>query len=1046
MSEVAHGPERPEGYFDRLRELFDRFADMPPEGREAEIARATEGDPTLAEELRALLGHADRSETTLDNATLLVAGWSDPPPPVIPGFRIHRPIGRGGSSTVYLADQQRADFTRTVALKVVDSLVGPSSSWRVREEQRILARLEHCGIARLYDSGVTSLGQPYLAMEHVEGEAITEHCRSRQLPIRARIELFLWVLDAVRYAHEQGIVHRDLKPANILVSARGEAKLLDFGIAKIVAPGDEDPTLTLQRAMTPAYASPEQLRGGRITPASDIYSLGVVLYELLANTIPFRLDERAALSREDAMVELEPQPPSAAFAGTALPDGFTTALSRPDALRWRNTLRGDLDAVVLKTLRHKPEARYPSAAALADDLRRVLDGRPVEARRGERIYRIGKIIRRHRGAVAAAIAAGVAALVVTTFLIAVRRPATSSWSNEVAVYDEAGAGNAETRRWLRDGAKKLERFEAAAARDSFRRAALSSRGHLPDEALAWDGAARAETMLGEVGRANDAARRAGGLIASGAADLPRDEVDRMRAAARVANHDWATAIPALESLFARQPERADVGMALVSALVAAGRTDAADRVLGRLRQLPANHSAADSGGDPRIDLLEAEVAQQLSEFQRAAAAASRARAVAEKLGATPLGLRAERIHAEAMGRLDRREEARRTLGSLAQRDAAAGLARESAACRLALGLVLLRIGGDEETRQTLEAALAGLRAAGDERGQVTARILLAVQAGKRGEIAAGIASADATIVDARRLGDRWLEAYALSQRMVLLNWADDEAAVVSTIEPTLTALRESGNRQVLMSTLGNLAIVAIQRVDLDQAEAYLAEADALGRRVGSQLASASIDSSRGYLDQTRGDFDLARERFMSALEKAGRAGVPLARGSYLGDLAWLELAADRPDAAEARAREAIEAYTSAGDARSAKETEGVLAWTDARRGDAAGARRHLAVLRKAVEEDGSENTRFMLLGAEARVAAALKDWRRAAELRRETVRIAAAWKTRGLLIEQQTHLAYALKGAGDRRALEKLIAEMLPEVDRLGLRGIARELRALLAP
>jgi len=674
----------------------------------------------------------------------------------------------------------------------------------------------------------------------------------------------------------------------------------------------------------------------------------------------------------------------------------------------------------------------------------------VAARRSNRIYRIGKFFRRHRAAVAAVV---VAALVVAALQVrnpwraALSGPTSSPMSgrpSELAIYDEAGSLDAETGRWLRDGAQKLERFDAAAARDSFRRAATSSRGRLPGQALAWDGLARAERALGEVGLAAHAARRAGALIASGETHLPRDEVERMRAAVQVANHDWTTAIPALEGLFVRQPERIDIGLALAGALVASGRTDAADNVVGRLRQLPATASGA-SGGDPRIDLLEAEVAQQLSEFQRAAAAAAQARERARKLGATALGLRAERVHAEAIARLDRRDEARRALESLVKRDTAAGLGRETAAAQLALGGVLLRIAGDEETRRVLEAALAGLRAAGDERGQITARILLAVQAGKRGEFAGAIGSVDAAVADARRIGDRWTEGYALSQRLTLLNWADDVAAVDAGIEPALTALRDSGNRQVLMTTLGNLAIVAIERLDLDQAEAYLAEAEGLARRVGSQLASASIDRSRGYLEQTRGDLDLARERYTSALEKARRAGVPLARGNYLADLAWLELAADRPDAAEARAREAIEAFTAAGDAQAARDTEAVLAWTDARHGEVAAAQRRLAVLRKAAAEDGSETAQFTLLSIEARVAAASGDWRRAVELRRQTVRMATKWKTRGLLIEQQASLADALHGAGDHRALEKLIAEMLPEVERLGLRGIARDLRELLA-
>jgi tetratricopeptide (TPR) repeat protein len=1017
MSRIA--AERPPGYFERLRELFDRLADMPAGEQEVEIARAAEGDPTLAEELRALLEHAGRSETTFDNATLL--RWSEPPLPVIPGFRMHRRIGRGGSATVYLADQERADFTRPVALKVVDYSMDSASLARVREEQRILARLEHAGIARLYDTGTTSLGQPYLAMEHVEGMTIVEHCRTRQLPVRARLELFLSVLDAVSYAHEHAIVHRDLKPANILVSARGEAKLLDFGIAKL-AEGD-DATLTLQRAMTPAYASPEQMRGGRITPASDIYSLGVVLYELLANTIPFRLDERAIGGTNEPVPDHDSEPPSATFAGDA-------AMSRADAARWRKTVRGDLDAIVLTALRHNPEARYSSAAAFADDLRRVLAGRPVAARRGDRIYRTGKFLRRHR----AAFAAIAAALVVAMLFVAVRERSNPSRPNELEVFYETGD------RGLRDGAQQLERFEEAAARDTFRRVAAASRGRMPDEALAWDGVARAESALGEVGRAADAAKRAGDLIASAATNLPRDEVERMRAAAFAADHDWTKAIPMLEGLFVRQPERVDIGMALVSALLASGRTEAAATVLGRLRQV-----SVDSGGDPRIDLVEAELAHQFSEYQRAAGAAMRVRDRARKLGATALGLRAERIHAEAIGRLDRREEARRALESLARRDDAAGLAREAAAARLELASVLSRIASQKETQEVLETALAGLRAAGDMRGQIMARGLLAVQAGKRGEYKEAIRGVDAALADARRIGDRWAEGCVLAYRLSVLNWADEVAAVAATIEPTLTALRDSGNRQSLMSTLGNLGIVAVENVDLDRAEAYLVEAEALGPRVGSQLSSAAIDRSRGYLEETRGDLVLARERYRSALEKARRAGVPLTVGRYLSDLAWLEVADKRPDATEVYAKEAVQVFEAAGDLRSARATEALLAWTDACRGDVASARKRLEVRRQAVAQDGSESARFSLLGIEARVAVALGDWPRAVELRRQLVRQAAEWKTHGLWIQQQANLAEALHGAGDRRALEKLVAELLPEVKRLGLHGIECDLRALTA-
>ena len=991
---------RPERSFDELRRLFDRFAEMPPAERDAEIARATAGNPALEAELRALLAHADRPTTTFDNATRQLSGWTEPPLPLIAGYRLHRRIGSGGSATVYLAEQLHAGFTRSVALKVVDRIVDSASLRPMREEQRILARLEHAGIARLYDAGVTALGQPYLAMEHVEGATIVEHCRARNLPVRERIELFLSVLGAVRYAHEQAIVHRDLKPANILVSARGEAKLLDFGIARLAGPGDEDRTLTLNRAMTPAYASPEQRRGGRVTPASDIYSLGVVLYELLADTIPFRL--------EDTIHESDPAPPS-----------FVVSSDR----KLSKSLRGDLDAVVLKALRHDPDDRYPSAEAFAEDLRRVLAGRAVAARGDDRIYRAGRFLRRHR-TVLAALAAAVA--VVALMLIPWRTP-QSSLPNELAIFHDAGLG---------DGARQLARFDGAAARDTFRRAVAASRGRLPEEALAWDGVARAEHVLGEIGRARDAARRAGDLLARGDAGLPRDEVARLRAAAHAARYEWPRAIPELEELFARQPERVDIGVALVSTLAASGRSDAADAALGRLRQL--RYAA----GDPRIDLVEAEVAQQLSEYQRAAAAAARARTTGQQLGATPLVLRAERLHAEAISRLDHREQARRTLASLIDRDTAAGMAREAAASRLALGAILLRIGTHEETDKTLRAALAGLEAAGDDRNRIAAHLHLAQHEGKS-DVDRGLAHAKTAVAEARRIGDRWAEGSALSQLMVLLNWAEDEAGHDALIEPTLTALRDSGNRYMLVATLGNLAVPAIEGLELDRAETYLTEAEGLAPRVGSHFARAMIDRGRAFLAETRGDFDFARERYLSALEKAQGTGMAHAKGNFLADLAWLELAADRPDAAASRAREAIDALSAVGAEDEAAEVEGgVLAWADAKRGDAASARRRLASFRTIVEDDAD---RLRYLVAEARVAAALGDLQRAVELRRETLRMATTSEARGVVIQQRVELAKALAASGNRREAAKLIDELLPEAERLGLRGIARELRALAA-
>jgi len=349
------------------------------------VARREE--PGLAREVEELLASAAAGEGRFETpAWELETAGGEPgdaaPPARVGPFRIVREIGRGGMGRVFLAEQETENFRRKVALKILDRPgAGEDGARRFREEARILAALEHPGIARFYDAGWTE-GRWYLALEYVEGEHLLDFAARQGLDTRQRVELFLQVLDAVDFAHRHLVVHRDLKPGNILVDAGGAAKLLDFGISKMVDPDTAtDATRTETRAFTPAYASPEQLRGERVTVASDVYSLGVVLYELLAGCRPC---ERGA-------EESDPRPPSTAARRMDAEDG---ARARTNA-RWRD-LTGDLDAITLKALRGAAESRYASAAAFADDLRRWLDGKPVEARRGGHRYRMAKFARRHR--------------------------------------------------------------------------------------------------------------------------------------------------------------------------------------------------------------------------------------------------------------------------------------------------------------------------------------------------------------------------------------------------------------------------------------------------------------------------------------------------------------------------------------------------------------------------------------------------------------------------------------------------------------------------
>jgi eukaryotic-like serine/threonine-protein kinase len=395
--------------FERLEEAFHEIVESAPDGLEAALARYAESDgAAFVATLRGLLAAAKLTSSPLDHAAVIA--FPDAPIAEVHGYRVERLIGRGGSSWVYLADQDLDGVARRVALKILGGVEGESFLRRFDAEKRILAALEHPGIARLYDAGRTAAGVAYLAMEYVEGGDLLAFCRSRGDSIAQRVRVFLPVLAAVEYAHQNLVVHRDLKPANILVSAEGQPKLLDFGIAALLDPlgGAGAPeSSTLLRALTPAYASPEQIRGERVTTATDVFSLGVVLYELLVGRPPHEpTADGGELERGYREVALDR--PSAALRRRAERGGPTDA-----AWEAARAVEGDLDAIVMKALRSDPAQRYRSVAALAEDLRRHLDGEPISARPDTWVARAARLGKRHRLAVAASLAvslAGVAGL------------------------------------------------------------------------------------------------------------------------------------------------------------------------------------------------------------------------------------------------------------------------------------------------------------------------------------------------------------------------------------------------------------------------------------------------------------------------------------------------------------------------------------------------------------------------------------------------------------------------------------------------------------
>ena len=389
----------------RIKDLFGEARECEPAKRAAFLAKACEGDEELRREVNSLLESDQQTGGLFD--TPAAAAFAAAPAKLDPlvgcaigPYRIVRRIGSGGMGSVYLAERSDDQFRRRVAVKAMaPELADEESLRRFQNERQTLAALDHPNIIRLLDGGTTEDGTPYLVMEYVEGQPIDEYCDSRKLSTNERLKLFRAVCSAVSYAHQNLVVHRDLKPGNVLVAPDGVPKLLDFGIAKLLRPEyltNLPMTRSNLRPMTPEYASPEQILGQPITTASDIYSLGVLLYRLLTSSHPYQT--QSAIELERAICQVDPERPSA----SVLRDKSHLAIDggRENLAR---CLKGDLDMIVLMAMRKEPQRRYPSAEHLSEDIRRYLDGLPVTACKDSWRYRGAKFVRRNKAAVAAAV-------------------------------------------------------------------------------------------------------------------------------------------------------------------------------------------------------------------------------------------------------------------------------------------------------------------------------------------------------------------------------------------------------------------------------------------------------------------------------------------------------------------------------------------------------------------------------------------------------------------------------------------------------------------
>jgi tetratricopeptide (TPR) repeat protein len=373
-------------FWEKVRELFHACVELPPSERAAQLE--SEPDEAVRAETASLLAEHDGAGGFLDESFWQL-GQGMPREQSIGPYRLIRQLGTGGMGAVYLGEREGEQFTQRVAVKLVRAdAAGAAMLRRFRQERQILAALEHPNIARLLDGGTSASGMPFLAMEYVEGTAIDAYCRDHALSLEARLRLFLPLCDAVQYAHRNLVIHRDIKPANVLVTSDGVPKLLDFGIAKLTS--DTIPVdATITRLMTPDYASPEQLLGRLVTTATDVYSLGILLFELLAGKKPFAGRERLPLSEA------------------------------PRASTINRALRGDLDCILGVALDPDPNRRYASVEKFADDIRRHLGGHPIAARGATFGYRTAKFIRRNRLVVAAGVA--VVVVIAIAFTITLRQ-------------------------------------------------------------------------------------------------------------------------------------------------------------------------------------------------------------------------------------------------------------------------------------------------------------------------------------------------------------------------------------------------------------------------------------------------------------------------------------------------------------------------------------------------------------------------------------------------------------------------------------------------
>jgi serine/threonine-protein kinase len=876
---------------------LDRALELEGEERDAFLAALRIEDAAVAADLERLLRSDDAAREQGFLEEPLRRG--DPTPSLagqtLGAYTLRAPLGQGGMGSVWLADRSDGRFRGEAAVKLLNpSLVGQDGEGRFRREGSILARLRHPHIAQLIDAGLSPLGQPYLVLERVNGERLDAYCDGRGLGVDARVRLFLSVLAAVAHAHANLVVHRDLKPSNVLVDTNGQVKLLDFGIAKLLESGDGDTTALTRDGdalLTPDYAAPEQLTGGDVTTATDVYALGVLLYVLLAGRHPARNGTQTPADLVRAVVDDEAE---------RLSDAATTgarALERADRRattpkRLRGALRGDLDNIVAMALKKRPSERYASAEAMAEDLRRYLDHLPVRARADSLGYRARKFSVRHR-VVLTAVTAVLLALAAGTG-IAVRQARASARERDRALVELRRSDDANDfigfllseatpregrpvtneellaqgdaiidRRYADDPATRVhmllilaDRYQENQQHDrleaTVERAFATSRG-LSDVGLRSRAAcAKAMVLAIQAPRDQEAARSADRLLSEALADLralPGSAADEAYCRVREANvanrrGEFARSLPAAQRAVEledgrRAPvaRRFEAGLALANAYLSADRSESAEQTYQKLMELLESQGLAESRDATLVLNNWGSAWYRKGRYLRALPLAERAlrigRARATEQGAVAVLTRRYALTLCAVGRC---REAAPLIEEAVAKARAEKSRRLLVATLEAAATVHAGTGDLEQAAQLLREAEALLvadpRSVPDQYAALDAS--LAQLSLARGDAASAVTLAQRGL--AREAKQDW---DALELQLLLAEAANargDFATARAAAEESLKQLDERGER-------GDTSHIG--RATLERATALLGQGDAAAARPELERAIAQLEGSAG---------------------------------------------------------------------------------------------------------------------------------------------------------------------------------------------------------